>query len=90
MVNFYWFGDIDTSMQPIKRVGCEQSISLVSSVFPFSLGLQMVWLLVKSDVIQKKLLAVRAVNKDIRQCKLFDYLAAALVAFVVHLYSLDV
>ena len=39
MVNVYWFGDIDTSVQPIKPAGCEQSISLVSSVFPFNFGI---------------------------------------------------
>ena len=39
MVNVYWFGYIETLMQPIKLAGCEQSISLVSSVFPFNFGI---------------------------------------------------
>jgi hypothetical protein len=52
MVDVYWFGYIETLIQPIKLAGCEQSISHISWVFPFNLGLQMVWFLVKSDVIQ--------------------------------------
>jgi hypothetical protein len=52
MVNVYWFVNTETLMQPTKQAGCAQSISRISWHFLSILGLQMVWLLAKSDVIQ--------------------------------------